>query len=131
MVKGDSKTGHAARDMRLAEESFQAVLVGIGTLAQCYAALDEPKAAGAALRDYMDLVDKCDIPSAAQKARLVEFHGKVPPQAVWEKFMSIRSLVGDPLEVLSTSSSGDEAVEIEFKPSELQGASHGDLRPVP
>ncbi len=57
----DSKTDCAARIMGLAQESFQAVLIGIRSLTECYAILDEPEAAKKTLDNYLGMVDSCNI----------------------------------------------------------------------
>jgi hypothetical protein len=124
-----TKTGEAATLMGLAQESFRAVLLGVRSLTECYAALGEPEAASKTLRDYMGMVEACNIPLAAQKARLVQFSGAVAPQAVWENFANLQATLKEHLELLGPSGLGREqaTVEIEFMPSELQGATNAAL----
>jgi hypothetical protein len=119
-----SKVDDAKKHMGLAQESFQAVLLGMRTLAECYAALGEGEAASRTLNKYLDRLDRCDIQSAAQKARLVEFTGTQPPQAVWESFLKAEIVLRDGLKRLSGQAT---TAEIEFTRSELLGDPDGHL----
>jgi hypothetical protein len=124
-----SKTQKARKIMGLAEECFYASLRGIKTLAECYAALGETRAASKTLSDYFDMVLACDMRAAAEKARLVEFRSPVPPQEPWETFIKIHSSVTECLHAFGTSELWKQrsAIEIEFLPSELQGDVDANL----
>jgi hypothetical protein len=121
-----SKVDYAKRDMGLAQESFQATLRGIRTLAECYAAIGEGEAARRTLLGYMDRLATCDIQAAAQKARLVEFTGRQPPQAVWEAYLKAEVEIRNRLTALGNQRTGD-SVEIEFTRSDVQGEPDGSL----
>ena len=125
--KAGSKVEDAKKIMGMAQESFQATMLGIRTLTECYAALGEGEAAASTLCVFMDKVAACDIRAASQKARLVEFTGDQPPQAVWEAFLKAEPEIRDRLKVLGSRQRGKAAVEIEFTPSDLQGATDGNV----
>lgn len=117
-----SKVDQAKKDMALAQESFQAALLGMRTLAECYAALGEGQAASQTVRDGLDLLVACDIRTAAKKARLVEFTGDQPPQAVWESYLKVEPVIRERLQGFSGQPS---SAAIEFTRSELQGDADG------
>jgi hypothetical protein len=115
--------------MGLAQESFHASLLGIKTLAECYAVLGETGAARKTLSDYFDMVLQCNVRAAAEKARLVEFSGSVLPQEPWETFIKVHPIVRDRLHLFRATNSGKQYsdIEIEFMPLELQGDVDGNL----
>ena len=125
----NNKTKTADRIMGLAQESFHASLLGIKTLAECYAVLGEMAAASQTLSHYFDMVLQCDVKAAVEKARLVEVSGPVLPQAPWEAFLKVHPTVRDRLLALRATDSGrqDSASEIEFMPLELQEDVDGNL----
>ena len=61
IVCWNDKTKTAAKIMQVAEESFRASLLGISTLAECYAAINETGAAARTLSGYLDRIYKCDM----------------------------------------------------------------------
>lgn len=124
-----SKTQKAAEIMGLAQESFRVTLVGIKTLAECYATLGEHKAASKVVLDYFDMVVGCDIKKAAEKARLVRFSGNIAPQEPWEAFLRIQPNMKESLALLPISgfNKQPETVEIEFMPSDLKGGQNVSL----
>jgi hypothetical protein len=119
-----SKVDDAKKYMGLAQESFQATLHGIRILTECYAALGEGEAASRTLNQYLDRLAACDIGAAARKARLVEFTGSQPPQAVWDSFLKAEPVVRDRLKGLAGQAA---TTEIEFTLSDLQGDSDGTV----
>ena len=119
-----SKVDDAKKYMGLAQESFQATLRGIRTLTECYAALGESEAASRTLNEYLDRLAACDIGAAARKARLVEFTGSQPPQAVWDSFIKAEPVLRDRLKGLAGQAA---TAEIEFTLSDLQGDSDGTV----
>jgi len=129
LVPWHNKTKTAAKVMGLAYESFQASLLGIKTLTECYAALREMDAASKTLLDYFDMVLKCNVKAAAEKARLVEFSGSIAPQEPWETFIKVHPTLRDRLQTFFVVDSGKQqsAIEIEFMPFELQGDKDGNL----
>lgn len=123
-----NKTQKATKIIGLAQESFYASLRGIKTLAECYAVLGETGAGRKSFSDYFDQV-RCNVGSAAEKARLVKFSGSVAPQEPWEKFNGLYTTVKDDLQVFSASDSSvqQSAIDIEFMPSELKGDNDANL----
>ena len=63
------RTEKAVEQLIPVEESFQACLVGIQTLAECFAAINETRAAMATLKENMSKLSDSGIASAAEKAR--------------------------------------------------------------
>lgn len=61
------RTEKATEQMIPVEESFQACLIGIQTLAECFAAINEPQTAVVALKDNIAKLSDSGIASAAEK----------------------------------------------------------------
>lgn len=124
-----NKTKDASKIMNLAQESFYAILMGIKTLAECYSALGETKAANKILSDYFDKVMACNIEAAAEKARLIEFSNEVPPQAPWEMFLNMYPTAKKDLASFYDNDIGKDliSIEIEFKGQELGGELHENM----
>jgi hypothetical protein len=125
----NNKTKKAAEMMRQAEESFRGLMIGIRTIAECYAVLGETGAAARTLSEYFDKVNSSNIAAAAEKARLVEFSGSTAPQEPWEEFLRVYPSVKARLETLSAAKSVGPHLEteIEFMPHELLGERNGPL----
>ncbi len=132
VVPWSDKTKTAAKTMQIAEESFRASLLGIRTLAECYAEMGEAGAAAKTLSDYLEKVFSCDISAAAAKSRLVKFVGPVAPQEPWETFLKCYPAIKEDLESFRpTNALGSRSpIEIEFMPHELQGDHDGNLPEV-
>lgn len=125
-----NKIEEANESMTLAAESFNAILLGIGTLAQCYSVLGEYNAAKSTLYDYFMEVDECNIDMAADKARLLPFSGNQSPQEPWVIFQkSLPSLHQELIELPTQKNSlpeGDQ-IEIEFMVHEFEGGMDENL----
>ena len=119
-----NKIEEASESMTLAAESFNAILLGIGTLAQCYSVLGEYNAARSVLIDFCDEVEKCNIPMAADKARLLPCTGHQSPQEPWVTFQkTLPSLRQEIIELPAQKHiiSESDHIEIEFMIHEFEG----------
>ena len=120
-IFAEDRTKHAEEKFRIVEESFQACIIGIQTLAECYAAINEPQIAVEALKENIDRLGDCGIASAARKARLVPFRERkgLPEQSLRVFLDSKRSLL-DSLEGYRLLANNKfDCIEIEVKPIEL------------
>ncbi len=126
---GRRKTEVAERLMRLAEESFAASVLGIRTLAECFAVLDESDAAAEAVRHYYNTLIECDIAAAAAKARLLPVKGGHLPQEPWIRLEKAHRSAELGWNVLTGSGhlGGAARVAIDFVPSEIEGGNDGNL----
>lgn len=119
-----NKIEEASESMTLAAESFNAILLGIGTLAQCYSVLGEYNAARSVLFDFCDEVEKCNIAMAADKARLLPCTGHQSPQEPWVTFQKTLPSLRQELIALPAQKhmiSESDHVEIEFMVHEFEG----------
>ena len=120
-IFAEDRTKHAEEKFRIVEESFQACIIGIQTLAECYAAINEPQIAVEALKGNIDKLSDCGIVSAAKKARLVPFRERkgLPEQPLRVFLDSKRSLL-DSLEGYDLLANNKfDYIEIECTPTEL------------
>jgi len=122
-TKDESKA--AEKEFACAEESFKECLLGIKTLSECYAAINEPNAASATLIANLSNLKASGIEIAADKARLLPAKGNNFPEAPWVSFLENESLFIKQMdECQSLSTNGFKSIEIEFKPRELMGLKH-------
>lgn len=104
----------------LAEESFKTCLIGIKTLSECYATINEPNAAALILKNNLLKLKNSGIESAAEKARLIPANANVFPEEPWLSFLKNESLFMNKIDnCLSLGNDELESIEIEFKPIEL------------
>ena len=117
----EDKTKHAEEKFRIVEESFQACIIGIQTLAECYAAINEPQIAVEALKENIDKLSDCGIASAAKKARLVPFRErKGLPERPLRAFLDSKHLLLDDIERCGLLANNEsDCIEMEVKPVEL------------
>ena len=112
---------------RLADESFHTCLLGIQTLADCYASIGEPLPAAHALRTYIGRIDSCDIASAARKARLVPSStGKTHAEQPWNAYLEHRTCFDQKIAECEMLANDEfDRIEIEVKPEELLENENG------
>lgn len=117
---GKSKVKVAEEKMTLAEESFYAILLGIKTLSECYATLNEPVAAESVLRKCLLDLKSSNIEMAAEKARLIKVRGDFLPEAPWKNFVNCESKIFSELQLCKHYGPAEiETVSVEFKPTEI------------
>jgi hypothetical protein len=117
-----NKVNTAGKVMGFAAESFGACLLGIKTLAECYAALEERHASLKMLRDLFSRLMDCDIRSAAEKARLIDARSmSVLPAVPWRNFLERYPSLTKKLQTFEGTDNGDSRtmVQVEFYPSEI------------
>ena len=115
-----ARTEKATEQMRLVEESFQACIIGIQTLAECFAAINEPQTAVVALKDNIARLSDSGIASAAERARLVPSRGgHFPEKPLLSYLDSERSLIDNIERCELFTDNKIESIEIELKPIEL------------
>ena len=114
------RTEKAVEQLIPVEESFQACLVGIQTLAECFAAINEPRAAMATLKENMSKLSDSGIASAAERARLVPSRGgHFPEKPLLSYLESERSLIDNIEKCELFVDNKIDLIEIEVKPIEL------------
>ena len=114
------RTDEAATQLRPVEESFRACLVGIQTLAECFAAINEQRAAVAALKEKMSKLHDSGIVAAAERARLVPSRGgHFPEKPLLSYLESERSLIDSIERYELFADDKIDSIEIEVKPIEL------------
>lgn len=117
-----NKSKIAEEKMKMVEESFQASLIGIKTLSECYAILNEPITAVSVLTKNMSDLKASGIEMAARKARLIEFKTSAPPEAPWKNFLKYEPKFMDEIQSCNSLTNKEfDCIEIEFKPKELLG----------
>ncbi len=122
---GSNKSSEANEKFKLAEESFYVSLMGIQTLTECYAIIDEPRAASVALEQYIEKINSCGIETAAKKARLVPYNkNSVLPEIMWESYLKNKDKISS--NIKNCRNIADDCfkcieIEIEVKPEELIG----------
>lgn len=117
---GKSKVKVAEEKMTLAEESFHAILLGIKTLSECYATLNEPAIAVSVLRKCLLDLKSADIEMAAKKARLIKVRGDILPETPWKNFVNCESRIFSELQLCEHYGHAEiETVSVEFKPTEI------------
>ncbi len=115
-----NKSERSGQAFMLAQESFQACLLGIQTLANCYVCLGEPLAAANALRTYVEKLDSCDIAAAVKKARLAPAANGVFPELPWNSYIKQKSFFDEKISECEILANDEfERIEIEIKPKEL------------
>lgn len=124
-----NKAEKSEQAFRLADESFHTCLLGIQTLADCYASLGEPLAAADALRTYVHKIDACNIATAAKKARLVpSSKGKPPSEQPWNSYLESRSAINTKISKCETLGKNEfDRIEIEIKPKELLESKNEEM----
>jgi len=114
------RNNEAEEAMKFAEESFFESLLGIKTIAECYAALNEPIAAESALNGFMSKIIDADIQTAFKKARLVVVRGNNFPEVPWKTFIDSKPEIQKNIELCRFCKSSEiKSVTVEFKPIEL------------
>jgi hypothetical protein len=117
---GKSKSRYADEKIRPAAESFFTCLLGIRTLSECFAVLNEPIAAEQVLNKNLSYLRDTGIESAAKKARLVRAQGNTLPETPWREFVSCRPVLMESLSSCKAlKEESIESIAIEFKPKEL------------
>ena len=113
----EDRTKKAEEQFRLVEESFQACIIGIQTLSECYAAINEPQTAAEALKKTISRLSGSRIASAAQKARLVPSRGEHLPEQPLRSYLDNERSFIDRCSLLANNEL--DCIEIEVKPVEL------------
>jgi hypothetical protein len=120
------KSKDAEEKMKDAEESFLASLLGTKTIAECYAAMNEPIAAESALNGFMSKINDADIQTAFKKARLIEARGNNFPEVPWKTFINFKPEIQKNIELCKFCKPSDvKSVTVEFKPVELLEMQNG------
>ena len=114
------RTEKAVEQLMPVEESFRACLVGIQTLAECFAAINEPRAAVATLKENISKLSDGEIALAAEKARLVPARGgRFPEKPLLSYLESKRSFIDNIERCELFVDNRIDSIEIEVKPIEL------------
>jgi len=115
-----NKATVAKEKFALAEESFKACLLGIKTLSECYASINEANAASSTLIANLSNLKSSGIETAAQKARLIPAKANKFPEEPWLSFLKRESLFIDEINKCHLLANNEfECIEIEFKPMEI------------
>lgn len=115
-----NKATVAKEKFALAEESFKACLLGIKTLSECYATINEANAASSTLITCLSNLKSSGIETAAQKARLIPAKTSNFPEEPWLTFLERESSFIDEINRCRLLSNNEfESIEIELKPTEL------------
>jgi len=115
-----NKATVAKEKFALAEESFKACLLGIKTLSECYATINEANAASSTLITSLSNLKSSGIETAAQKARLIPAKANKFPEEPWLTFLERESSFINEINrcrLLANNEFG--SIEIEFQPAEL------------
>lgn len=120
------KTSLAEEAFARIHESFSTCLVGIQSLANCYAILDEPAAAAQALRTHVDKLADCNLATAARKARLVPLRqGSAPAEAALTSYIDNLPVIEARIAECAQLAQLDFAqLQIEIRPEQLLENSH-------
>ncbi len=119
---GKNKSHIAKEKMALAEESFQACLLGIKTLSECFSIINEPNAAASSLAMNIASLKSSGIDVAARKARLIPATADRFPENPWTLFLkNEQEILNDVHKCNSLGDNSIESIEIDLKPSELIG----------
>ena len=114
------RTEKAAEQLRPVEESFRAYLVGIQILAECFAAISEPRAAAATLKEKISNLSDGEIALAAERARLVPARGgHFPEKPLLSYLESKRSFIDNIERCELFTDNKIDSIEIEVKSVEL------------
>jgi hypothetical protein len=120
-----NKATIASEKFSLAEESFKACILGIKTLSECYATINEPNAAATTLISNISNLRSSGIETAAQKARLIPVKANKFPEKPWLSFLERESSFINEINMSRLLANNEfESIEIEFKPSEFMGKQH-------
>ena len=115
-----NKATVAKEKFSLAEESFKACLLGIKTLSECYATINEANAASSSLISNLSNLKFSGIETAAQKARLIPAKTNNFPEEPWLSFLDGESSFINEINSCRLLADNEfESIEIEFKPIEL------------
>lgn len=115
-----NKATVAKEKFELAEESFKASLLGIKTLSECYATINEANAASSILITNLSNLKSSGIEMAAQKARLIPARANKFPEEPWLSFLKREpSFINEINRCRLLANNEFESIEIEFKPIEL------------
>ncbi len=115
-----NKATVAREKLLLAEESFKACRIGIKTLSECYAAINEPNAASSILISNLSNLKSSGIEMAAEKARLIPAKANKYPEELWLSFLDSESSFITKINRCRLLANNEfEIIEIEFKPIEL------------
>ncbi len=118
----------AAETIGRAEESFRSALLGVKTLAQCYAVLKEPKSAAKALEQTLSSLQSANIEMAANKARLIPFTGGKPPEACWFDFVHRSPQLSQSLRACRNYADREfRRIAIEARPEEFMEVNHEQM----
>ena len=112
----------AAKDQfKLVQESFCVCIVGIQTLAQCYAAIDEPHIGTQVLREHIEKLGNSEyIEMMIRNARLVPVEDGRIPEAPLQEFKKSLPQLNRSLEECHQIAEGRlGSIEIDIKPKEL------------
>jgi len=115
-----NKATVAKEKFALAEESFKACLLGIKTLSECYASINEANAASSTLITNLSTLKYSGIEMAAQKARLIPAKANRFPEEPWLSFLKREpSFIDEANKCRLFANDEFESIEIEFKPMEI------------
>ena len=103
------------------QETFWACVVGIQTLAECYAALDEPDLGARVLREFTAKLESGTVmETMLRKARLVPVEGGRFAEDPLRDFLEYSPLLAKQLMECHELAEGHiESIEVELKPNEL------------
>ena len=118
-----NKATTAKEKFELAEESFKVCLLGMKTLSECYATINEANAAATTLSNNLRNLKSSGIKTAAQKARLIPANANANkfPEEIWLSFLERESSFIEEINRCRLLANNEfESIEIEFKPRELR-----------
>lgn len=115
-----NKATVAKEKFELVEKLFQICLIGIKTLSECYATINEPNVAATSLKENLIELKNSGIDIAAKKARLIPSNTNVFPEEPWLTFLESEKLFMYNINnCYSLANNELESIEIELKPREL------------
>lgn len=118
---GNNKSLESGKKLKIAEESFRVALIGIQTLAECYAMNNESKIAADVLEKYIEKISYFGIELVAKKARLVPHENGWFPEAIWFSYLENKDLISSKIiSCKNIAQNNFDAIEIEITPEELK-----------
>lgn len=125
---GNNKSLESSQKLKIAEESFREALVGIQTLAECYAINNESHVAAEILEKYIAKLNSFEIESLAKKARLVPREDTYFPEAMWLSYLENKGLISSRIiSFKNITQNNFDTIEIELKPEELTRISNEQM----
>lgn len=121
-----NKSEKSVEKNKVALESFSACLNALETMARCHMFLEERDVAIRLVDDGLKRIEKAGVAMACKRSRLSPKINDQFPEESWKQFIDYRRSYGS--DYFSTLISPKmDAVEIEIKPSELEGVDYAEV----